>query len=580
MCAETNNTGGLAVRPAVLRKHRDPSTERFHQALEELGLTDHEAQCYVAICDGGTFSAYEVSNRVGLPRPNVYAALKSLEEKGFAQAGGESPVRYRAVPPRDLFAALAARTATICEETAAELLARHRGPGTDVDWILHGAEDVDRSIRTHIRAARAEVWIKATAAGVAPFAEALRDAARRGLRVVLVLFDPPEPGVLEYPGVQVVPHEGHGGGCSPANRELFSMLVDESHAIIAANWDSAISHTIVNPLAVRMVRAFFYDELSLAHLLGLHGTRVQQQFGENLRLLRQRYRPENMEDARPSGTVARPPGGAGAATEIRPPADTVEARLRWFGLTDSEARVLLAIVELSDAATVAEITKRTSISKPNCYAALRGLEQKQVILPLPVRPLQYRVRNIHELFDTIQARIARACHTALEEAERRATMQRSVSIDYLEGAAEVQAAMAAAIAGAGAYIHLSAGAPLLDSLAGPLQDAAARGVKLQLLAPPGAVPGLAAQRLETHAPPAGEEVQCLVTDMKSAILAHEDIGRGGIATESRCLVFVSEKYLLHRFYLSEIAAFAEDLSLAPRPAPDALELPTAFAAGR
>lgn len=53
------------------------------KALTELGLTEKEAQVYVALLGTGRATATQISNRTKLHRPSVYDILERLMAKGF-----------------------------------------------------------------------------------------------------------------------------------------------------------------------------------------------------------------------------------------------------------------------------------------------------------------------------------------------------------------------------------------------------------------------------------------------------------------------------------------------------------------
>jgi len=554
--AKTNKSTTIAIRPAVLKPRRDDGSEILRGALQDLGLTDHEAQCYSSICGGGRFSAYEVSNRVGLARPNTYAALKSLVDRGFAEVSEGSPATYRAIDPDQLFVMLELRVAEICMETASALAERFRGATNATDWILEGEDAVEQSVRSSISEARREIWIKATAEHVIRFADILQSAAQSGIQVVLILFDHLPDGVLDGENVRRVPHEGNAHGCSPANRELFSMLVDDSHATIAAYWDGAIAYRVVAPLLLRMTRTFFGDELRLADAMTRHEERISRTFGPGLETLRRDYRPDNMEDARPSGKRSgyffTRPNVADVSGFIDIPEGLAD-RMKWFGLTDTESRVFLALIDLPHAATVADIARQTGVSKSNIHGALRALEQKQVVQALQSKPASYQPRAVEELVNTIRTRILRSCRAAAEEARNRAQRPHSVAIQYLDGRPEVLSAFAAGMESSRTDVHILAESALLSELSEDIAAARDRGVTFHILSPEAISAVGGAEVLPDVGTPEEGRLSCMVADMRLAVLASGDDEFGGLATESRCLVFLSQKFLLHRLYLAKLA---------------------------
>src|SRR5215208_3142259 len=71
--------------------------------LLALGLSDYEARLYVALIAHGPLTGYEVSKRSGVPRPNAYAALQRLEQRGaVSPLATTRGARYAAHPPADV----------------------------------------------------------------------------------------------------------------------------------------------------------------------------------------------------------------------------------------------------------------------------------------------------------------------------------------------------------------------------------------------------------------------------------------------------------------------------------------------
>jgi HTH-type transcriptional regulator, sugar sensing transcriptional regulator len=68
--------------------------------IKELGLTEYEAKCYLALFERESLSAIEVMNLAGIPRPNTYEALKKLLAKGLCVSMPGKTKRFAATDPR------------------------------------------------------------------------------------------------------------------------------------------------------------------------------------------------------------------------------------------------------------------------------------------------------------------------------------------------------------------------------------------------------------------------------------------------------------------------------------------------
>lgn len=67
------------------------------QHLKNLGLTEIESRCYIALVEKPNQTGYEVAKNLGISRSNVYASLKSLEDKGGCVSFEDTSTTYSAV---------------------------------------------------------------------------------------------------------------------------------------------------------------------------------------------------------------------------------------------------------------------------------------------------------------------------------------------------------------------------------------------------------------------------------------------------------------------------------------------------
>lgn len=65
--------------------------------LQDLGLKEYEARCFLALTGLATATAKEISERSQVPRTRVYDAIRVLEAEGLVQVQHTSPQQFRAV---------------------------------------------------------------------------------------------------------------------------------------------------------------------------------------------------------------------------------------------------------------------------------------------------------------------------------------------------------------------------------------------------------------------------------------------------------------------------------------------------
>ena len=86
------------------------------KALLDLGLTKNEAKVYMTLVGMGEGKASEIARKSGVTREKTYRVLKRLEEKRLVKIIEGQPMRWRAIPPEDVFKPLIERRRKLVEE--------------------------------------------------------------------------------------------------------------------------------------------------------------------------------------------------------------------------------------------------------------------------------------------------------------------------------------------------------------------------------------------------------------------------------------------------------------------------------
>ena len=67
-------------------------------SLQQLGLTEYDARCFVALTQLPQGTAREISRVADIPRSRVYDSIDRLQSKGLVESQGSEPKVFRAVP--------------------------------------------------------------------------------------------------------------------------------------------------------------------------------------------------------------------------------------------------------------------------------------------------------------------------------------------------------------------------------------------------------------------------------------------------------------------------------------------------
>jgi sugar-specific transcriptional regulator TrmB len=107
--------------------------EELIKQLEEMGLTRNEAKIYLAMLGRPVYKAAEIAQAAGVPRPKVYEALTSLQNKGLCYPIPGNVAQYSAVAPKQALSDLQRRTE---QELQEELARRQRLMNELVEQLL------------------------------------------------------------------------------------------------------------------------------------------------------------------------------------------------------------------------------------------------------------------------------------------------------------------------------------------------------------------------------------------------------------------------------------------------------------
>ncbi|WP_207229537.1 TrmB family transcriptional regulator [Ktedonosporobacter rubrisoli] len=104
------------------------------EQLRKIGLSELEARCYLVLHEDAGLSGYEVARRVSVSRTNVYAALRSLMDKGACRMIEGDPGRYDAVPIDQLLRHVRREFEQNAQELISELKMPPRSDAAFYSW--------------------------------------------------------------------------------------------------------------------------------------------------------------------------------------------------------------------------------------------------------------------------------------------------------------------------------------------------------------------------------------------------------------------------------------------------------------
>ena len=132
--------------------------------LQQLGLKEYEARCFVALARLPKGTAKEISDISEVPRTRVYDAIRVLETKGLVEIQHSNPQQFRAVPIEEAAETLRqeyeSRTDTLVEALTAIEPTELNGGDEEIThevWALSGTTAITNRTQQLINAAGREI---------------------------------------------------------------------------------------------------------------------------------------------------------------------------------------------------------------------------------------------------------------------------------------------------------------------------------------------------------------------------------------------------------------------------------------
>jgi sugar-specific transcriptional regulator TrmB len=170
-------------------------TDKQKQAaglLQQLGLKEYEAKCFVALSRLEKATAKDISEITDVPRTRVYDAIRVLEAQGLVEIQHTNPRQYRAVPLSEATQTLRQQYESRVDELEASL--RDIEPAeTDDDepvhevWSLSGTEGISsRMLKLLDEADEEAITIVSDDEALSDaLVERLNQTAERGVNVIV-----------------------------------------------------------------------------------------------------------------------------------------------------------------------------------------------------------------------------------------------------------------------------------------------------------------------------------------------------------------------------------------------------------
>lgn len=140
----------------------DTARDDAVEILQQLGLKEYEARCFVGLSQLQSGTAKQLSNVAEVPRTRVYDAIRVLEAQGLVEVQHSSPQRFRTVPLDEAAETLRGQYEARVERLRAALVAVDDiDPGGEEPvqevWSMSGTDTIANRSNTLVSEATEEV---------------------------------------------------------------------------------------------------------------------------------------------------------------------------------------------------------------------------------------------------------------------------------------------------------------------------------------------------------------------------------------------------------------------------------------
>ncbi|MEV6983704.1 helix-turn-helix domain-containing protein [Sphaerisporangium sp. NPDC051017] len=258
------------------------------RALQELGFSQYEAQCYVGLMAAEPQTGYRVSKVTGVPQPKVYETLRKLVSRGVVREIAGDPTVFSAIPPDALLRQLEdsfERRLADAKDSARRL--EQADMPRELEYVERFAsrEDILRVAVESIAGAARRVYLSASAAELAALKDAIEEATARDVDVVVLAFG---RGGADLRGARVFRHASTDGALFRHHQaKHIALVTDSREAVNAIAADGSCWEAIrtESKPVIAAVKGFIRHDLDLQQVFADFAPQLIEAYGPGLQAL-------------------------------------------------------------------------------------------------------------------------------------------------------------------------------------------------------------------------------------------------------------------------------------------------------
>jgi sugar-specific transcriptional regulator TrmB len=227
-------------------------------ALVRLGFTQYEARAYYALLQQSPLNGHEVGKLAQVPPSKIYETLQRLETKGAVLVQRSEPVRYAAVPYREVLGGIRRRIESDLDLAGEQLSTLPAPREAGLVWSLRDRAAILAACQAHIEAAERSLFAAVWDEEIPELRTALEQASARGVDVHVAVYG---TEALHGPVSYDLADCGESARQRLGGRRLSVVVADFRDAIITefgtAGGDEAVvtNNAVLSLLAVEYVKS-------------------------------------------------------------------------------------------------------------------------------------------------------------------------------------------------------------------------------------------------------------------------------------------------------------------------------------
>jgi HTH-type transcriptional regulator, sugar sensing transcriptional regulator len=189
-----------------------------YDRLKNLGLSQYESSCYLALVSWHPVNGSQLSRRSGIARSRIYDVLRNLIRKGFVLEAANG--QYVPLPPEELYKRLQGQFDDGLEALKEQVAGASPDTAYEFIWSIRGFDQVMAKAREMIAEARRELYVRLFPESGNLLVTDLLAAEGRGVRI-------------RYISMGEVPVDFDIQVVHPNSRDLIAVIGGRSFDIIA-----------------------------------------------------------------------------------------------------------------------------------------------------------------------------------------------------------------------------------------------------------------------------------------------------------------------------------------------------------